>query len=57
MAERNNRSIMEVVKDMIHDQDIPMYLWEEAARTTVYVENRISHDSLGNKTTKEVFTK
>ena len=24
VAERNNRSIMEVVKAMIHDQDLPM---------------------------------
>ena len=30
MAKRNNRSIMEVVRAMIHDQDIPMHLWVEA---------------------------
>ena len=36
-AERKNRSIMEAVTAMIHDQDLPMYLWEEAAQTTVYV--------------------
>ena len=28
VAERKNRSIMEVIKSMVHDQDIPMYLWE-----------------------------
>ena len=37
VAERKNRSIMEAVKYMIHDQDLPMYLWEEASRTTIYV--------------------
>ena len=37
VAERKNRTIMEAVKAMIHDQDLPMHLWEEAARTTVYV--------------------
>ena len=37
VAERKNRPIMEALKCMIHDQDLPMYLWEEAARTTVYV--------------------
>ena len=54
MAERKNRSIMEVVKAMIHD--LPMYLWREAARTIVYVHNKISHKSLGNKTPQEMFT-
>ena len=41
---------------MIHDQDIPMYLWEEAARTIVYVHNRISHSVLGDQTPKEMFS-
>jgi transposase InsO family protein len=29
VEERNNRTIMEAVKTMIHDQDLPMHLWEE----------------------------
>ena len=37
VAERKNRSIMEAVKAMIHDQDLPMYLWVEAAREVLYV--------------------
>ena len=52
-----NKSIMEVVKYMIHDQDIPMHLWDEGARTKVYIHNRISHNDLGNKNPKEMFTK
>ena len=51
VAERKNSSIMEAVKAMIHDQDLPMHLWVEAVRTTVYVQNRISHSDFGNKTT------
>ena len=47
---------MEGVKDMIHDQDMPMYLWEEVAKTIVYVHNIISHSTLGNKTPEEMFT-
>jgi len=31
VAERKNRTITEAVKAMIHDQDLPMYLWAEAA--------------------------
>ena len=41
---------------MIHDQDLPMYLWEKVARTTIYVHNRISHNTLGNKTPEKMFT-
>ena len=41
---------MEAVKAMIHDQDNPMHLWAEVARTTIYVQNRLSHSALGFKT-------
>ena len=41
---------MEAARAMLHDQDIPMHLWAEAARTTVYVENRTGHSVLENKT-------
>ena len=37
VAERNNRTIMEATKAMLHDQDLPMHLWEEETRTYVYV--------------------
>jgi transposase InsO family protein len=37
VAERKNRTIMEVIKTMIHDQYLPMHLWVEAIRTTIYV--------------------
>jgi transposase InsO family protein len=50
VAERKNITIMEVVKTMIHDQDLPMHLWEEATRTTMYVHNILSHSALGFKT-------
>ena len=39
IAERKNRSIMEAVRAMLHDQDLPMYLWVEAPRTTLYVQD------------------
>ena len=37
VAERKNRTIMEAVKTMIYDQDLPMHLWEKPARTAMYV--------------------
>jgi hypothetical protein len=56
VAERKNRTIMEAVKTMIHDQNLPMHLWVEAARTAVYVQNRLSHTALGFKTLEEMFS-
>jgi hypothetical protein len=47
---------MEVVKTMIHDQILPMDLWEEASKTTVYVQNRLSHSALGFNTHEEMFS-
>ena len=40
---------------LIHDQDIPMHLWDEAARTTIYFQKRILHSALGFKTREEIF--
>jgi hypothetical protein len=57
VAKRKNRTIIEVVKTMIHDQDLPMNLWAEAARTTVYVQNRLFHSALGFKTPEEMFSR
>jgi transposase InsO family protein len=37
VAERKNRTIMEAMKAMIHDQDLSMHLWAEVARIAVYV--------------------
>jgi hypothetical protein len=57
VAERKNRTIMEAVKTMIHDQDLPMCLWAEATMAVVYVQNRLSHSALGFKTPEEMFTR
>jgi hypothetical protein len=56
VAERKNRSIIEAVKAMIHDQHLPMFLWAEASMTTVYVQNRCPHKTLRNMTPEEAFT-
>ena len=47
---------MEVVKTMIHDQDLPMYLWTEETRIVVYVQNRLFHSSVGFKIAEEMYT-
>jgi transposase InsO family protein len=56
VVEGKNKTIMEVIKTMIHDQDLPMCLWEEATMEVVYVQNKLSHSALGFKTLKEMFT-
>jgi transposase InsO family protein len=55
VAERKNITILEVVKTMIHNQDLPMCLWAEAAMIFVYVQKRLSHSALGFKTSEEMF--
>jgi transposase InsO family protein len=37
VAKRKNRTIVEVARAMLHDQDLPMMLWEEACNIAVYV--------------------
>ena len=47
--------IIEDAREMLHDKYIPMHLWVEAAKTTVYVQKRTPHRVLENKTPEEVF--
>ena len=54
VAERKNRTIMEVAREILHDQDLPMHIWAEAARTAVYVHNHTLHKVPKNKTPEEV---
>jgi hypothetical protein len=56
VAERKNRTIVGVAWAMIHDQGLPLFLWAEASRTTVYIQNRSPHTILGKSTHEEVFT-
>ena len=55
VAERKNRTIVEVVRAMLHDQRHPKFLWTKAANTAVYVQNRCPHQALGSKTLEEMF--
>jgi hypothetical protein len=48
---------MEEVKDMIHDQDLPMHMWAEAVKTTMYMQNKSPHKVLENKTPEKIFSR
>ncbi len=39
VTERKNRSIVEAVCAMLHDQGLPKFLWAEAANIIMYVQN------------------
>jgi hypothetical protein len=56
LRRRKNRTIIEAIKAMIHDQSLPMILWAEACMTAVYVQNRSPHQILKNITPEEAFT-
>ena len=53
VVERKKRTIMEAAKARLHDQDLPMHLWAEEARTIVHVQNHTPHRVLDNKTPEE----
>ena len=45
---------MEVAREMLHDKDLPMKIWAEATRITLYVQSRTLHRVLDNKTPEEI---
>jgi hypothetical protein len=48
--------IVGVARAMLHDQGLPMHLWEKACNTAVYVQNCCPHRVLGMSTPEEAFT-
>lgn len=56
VAKWKNRDIIGVVRAMIHDWGLPLFLWVEACNTTVYLQNKSPHKSLGNLTPEEAFS-
>ena len=51
-----NKTLIGAAKAMLFDKGLPLFLWAEAYRTTVYIQNRCPYPTLGRKTLKEVFT-
>ena len=37
VSKRKNRSIVGATKAMLHDQDLPKFMWDEACNTTIYL--------------------
>nr|GEZ60410.1 putative ribonuclease H-like domain-containing protein [Tanacetum cinerariifolium] len=54
IAERKNRTLIEVDRTMLADSLLPISFWAEAVNTTCYVQNRILVTKPHNKTTYEL---
>lgn len=53
--ERQNRTIGEMVRTLLHSANLPMSLWAELARTASYIRNMIPLERLNFKTPFEVW--
>lgn len=51
--ERQNRTIVECAKAMLHMKCLPQHLWAEATNTAVYLKNRTASDAFGGVTPYE----
>ncbi|KAM1485555.1 hypothetical protein TB1_036396 [Malus domestica] len=56
IAERKNRTIVEMAKSMMHEKNMPYKFWGEAVNTSVYLLNRCPTKALEKKTPFEVFS-
>ncbi|KAL6350236.1 hypothetical protein AAG906_004181 [Vitis piasezkii] len=48
VAERHNRTLMEMKRSMMGRSNLPEYLWDEAIKTATYILNRVSRVATGN---------
>lgn len=51
--ERQNRTVVESAKAMLHDRELPLFLWAEATNTAVYLKNRTATNVLSGSTPYE----
>ncbi|KAI5324312.1 hypothetical protein L3X38_033385 [Prunus dulcis] len=56
VVERKNRTVVEMAKAMLHEKELPYYLWAEAVHTAVYILNRCPTKALRNKTPFEAYS-
>lgn len=53
VAERKNRTILDMVRSMLKSKKLPKEFWAEAVQCAIYVQNRCPHASLEDKTPQE----
>nr|GFA15501.1 putative ribonuclease H-like domain-containing protein [Tanacetum cinerariifolium]GFA15525.1 putative ribonuclease H-like domain-containing protein [Tanacetum cinerariifolium] len=55
VAEKRNRTLIEVARTMLADAKFPVTFWAEAVNTVCYVQNRVLVNKSHNKTLYELF--
>jgi len=55
VVERKNRTLQEMARTMIHENNLAKHFWAEAANTTCYVQNRMYIRPILEKTAYELF--
>ena len=56
IAERKNRTIVDMTRSMIKTKGLPKEFWAEAVNCSVYIQNRCPHQILGQKTPQEFWS-
>ncbi|UYV61059.1 hypothetical protein LAZ67_1003272 [Cordylochernes scorpioides] len=57
ISERDNRTIVESARCLLHGRKMPLELWAEAVNTAVYLLNRCTTKVLGNSTPYEIWNR
>ena len=55
VVERKNRTLQEMARTMIHENNLAKHFWAEAVNTACYIQNRIYIKPILEKTTYELF--
>ena len=55
VVERKNRSLEEMARTMLCENNLPKYFWAEAINTSCYILNRVSIHSILKKTPYEIW--
>lgn len=56
MAERKNRTILDMVRSMLKSKKMPKEFWAEAVQCAIYVQNRCLHVKLDDRTPQEAWS-
>lgn len=56
IAERTNRTLLDLVRSMLKSAQLPQKFWAEAIATAAYVRNRVCHSSLKDQIPLAIWT-
>jgi hypothetical protein len=56
VAERKNRTILDMVRSMLKSKGMPKEFWAEAVQCAVYVQNRCPHAAVKDQTPQEAWS-